>query len=45
MQYAPENMDRAYNYSYNQYEDKVEKIIEKYTPIAEKFNELLKTDA
>lgn len=45
MQYAPENMDRAYNYSYNQYENKVEKIIEKYTPIAEKFNQLLKTDA
>lgn len=45
MQYVPENMDRAYNYSYKQYEEKVEKIIEKYTPIAEKFNGLLNTDA
>lgn len=45
MQYAPQNMDNAYSYSNMQYESKVEKIIEKYTPIADKFNKLLKTDA
>ena len=45
MQYKPENMDRAYQYSYEQFETKKDKILEDFKGVAEKFNQLIKTDA
>jgi len=45
MQYKPENMDRAYQYSYEQFETKKDKILEKFKSVAENFNKLMNTDA
>jgi len=45
MQYKPENMDKAYQYSYEQFETKKDKILEDFKGIAEKFNKLMETDA
>jgi len=45
MQYKPENMDRAYQYSYEQFETKKDKILENFKSVAEDFKDLMKTDA
>jgi hypothetical protein len=37
MPYAPQNMDESKLYAQNQYDGKVEKIVEKYIPIADRF--------
>lgn len=45
MQYKPENMDRAYLYSYEQFETKKNKILEDFKSVADDFKSLMNTDA